>query len=485
MTGRPQIGLEDPSRIGTVSVLLISKDKDLIQNLYTGTVEKFELNTLTEVNTLEVFKGYNPDLIIWDTEIEGWKEFLREYGQRPLILLLKEQQIRDVLPSDAVYLWPKSKEGVSMLVDYMFHVLNDHHRRNQKEKKEELIRASRNQWMAIVDAITDYVYVVDNDYRIIKTNLAFAEHLNVSPEEIIGKRCYDVFNCRTRESCPKDAVSSAGRPYFYEKRKDGRLYQVSVYPFKEVENYTVHLMKDITEIQRLREHLYQTDKLTALGQMVSGIAHELNNPLTGIIVFSEMLMSLTSEDPSRQMLSKILNSAERCKRIVENLLTFARARKHTKSLDSLNAVIERTLELRNYWLKKNNIKVIKRIGSIPSILMDTQKMQEAIFHILLNAEQAIVLNGINNGRIEITTEYDTAERKIRIKIEDNGPGINPDIRNRIFEPFFTTKPVGIGTGLGLSIAYSIVSEHKGSIYIEESASGGTAFIIEIPVNCSV
>jgi signal transduction histidine kinase len=178
-------------------------------------------------------------------------------------------------------------------------------------------------------------------------------------------------------------------------------------------------------------------------------------------------------------LKKILESAERCKKVVENLLTFSRQKMPSKSLESINDLIDRTIDLRIYWLRKNNIEIVKEYGELPTLLVDSQQLQLAILNVLLNAEQALGSN-IDNGMIRFSTRHDKENHKVIIKISDNGPGIPQDIISKIFDPFFTTKPVGTGTGLGLSISHGIIAEHEGNIRVESSEGRGATFFIELP-----
>ncbi|MEW6417002.1 MAG: ATP-binding protein [Nitrospirota bacterium] len=234
------------------------------------------------------------------------------------------------------------------------------------------------------------------------------------------------------------------------------------------------------ELINMKEQLYHSYKLASLGLLVSGVVHEINNPLTGIITYTELLMMKVMNEEIKRDLKKILNSAERCKKIIENLLTFSRERTPSKSLESINDLIDRTIDLRIYWLRKNNIEIVKEYGEIPTILVDSQQLQLTILNIILNAEQAIGLQNTDNGMITFKTSFDKENQKLIIKISDNGPGIPQDIISKIFDPFFTTKPAGTGTGLGLSISHGIIAEHGGNIGAESSEGKGATFFIELP-----
>jgi signal transduction histidine kinase len=223
------------------------------------------------------------------------------------------------------------------------------------------------------------------------------------------------------------------------------------------------------------------DKLSSLGTLTSGVAHEINNPLTGVIGYTEMLLMRNRDDFTRKYLDRIYESAIRCKRIVENMLVFSRQTPPHRSLEDINDIIDKTLELREYWLKANNIEIIKNYGKLPHIAIDRQQMQQVILNLQINAEHAI-MEADKRGRIEFKTTYDEDAKDIIITVSDNGTGIPSDILPKIFDPFFTTKPVNVGTGLGLSIAHGIITEQGGTITVESTQGEGTTFIIKLPLS---
>jgi len=272
-----------------------------------------------------------------------------------------------------------------------------------------------------------------------------------------------------------------GTPRIYEKKIGDELYQVSIFPLQEDNRHlTIHVMKNITEVRRLKDQLYHADKLASIGLLVSGVAHEINNPLTGTIAYTELLAMKVTDEQVLADLKKILDSAERCKRIVDNLLTFSRQRMPSKSLETINDIIDRAIDLRSYWLKSNNIQIVRDYDPVSTVFADAQQIQQVVLNLLLNAEQAIVDAGQARGVIRFTTRFDKAKRMVLIQVADNGPGIPGKIAPKIFDPFFTTKPVGIGTGLGLSISHGIITEHGGAIRYDAAVDGGARFTIELP-----
>ena len=190
--------------------------------------------------------------------------------------------------------------------------------------------------------------------------------------------------------------------------------------------------------------------------------------------------SRSTDGEVRAELDKILDSAQRCKKIVDNLLTFSRQQGASRSLESFNALVDRAIDLRSYALRSGNVKVVRDYADVGSVFVDAPQIQQAVLNILLNAEQALAGCTERPPSITFTTRLDRERRRITARIADNGPGIPPQLLSRIFDPFFTTKPVSIGTGLGLSIAHGIVSKHGGTLHAENGENGGAVFVVDLP-----
>ena len=219
--------------------------------------------------------------------------------------------------------------------------------------------------------------------------------------------------------------------------------------------------------------------MASIGELSSGIAHELNNPLTSVIGFSQLLIEGDVPDDIKEDLSIVYSEAQRAASIVKNLLTFARKHTPVKQLSQINAVIEDVLRLRTYEQKVNNIEVEKHLATnLPEIMIDPFQMQQVFLNIIVNAEFAM-LEAHNKGKLVITTEK--SENIMRITFTDDGSGITKENLKHMFDPFFTTKEVGKGTGLGLSICHGIVTEHGGQIYARSGKGEGATFIIELPI----
>jgi C4-dicarboxylate-specific signal transduction histidine kinase len=243
---------------------------------------------------------------------------------------------------------------------------------------------------------------------------------------------------------------------------------------------SIVVARDITQQKRIEEQLILADRLASIGELSSGIAHELNNQLTSVIGFSQLLIEGDVPDNIKDDLSIVYSEAQRAASIVKNLLTFARKHTPVKQLSQINAVIEDVLRLRTYEQKVNNIEVEKHLATnLPEIMIDPFQMQQVFLNIIVNAEFAM-LEAHNKGKLVITTEK--SENIMRITFTDDGSGITKENLKHMFDPFFTTKEVGKGTGLGLSICHGIVTEHGGQIYARSGKGEGATFIIELPFN---
>ena len=231
----------------------------------------------------------------------------------------------------------------------------------------------------------------------------------------------------------------------------------------------------------LYQQLLQAEKMAALGQTISGVAHELNNPLATILSWAERLATRTLDDTSKRGVDVILGEAERAARIVRNLLTFARKRQSTRSMIDVNQVVRETLALRAYEQRVTNITVVTALAAgLPQVFADAHQIQQVLLNLVINAEQAM-LTANGRGSLVIRTWHDSDGDAVVLEVNDDGPGIPEDVRTKIFDPFFTTKEVGKGTGLGLTVAYAIVEEHGGRIRVESQPSGA-AFVVELPVS---
>jgi PAS domain S-box-containing protein len=235
-------------------------------------------------------------------------------------------------------------------------------------------------------------------------------------------------------------------------------------------------VRNVSQDRRFEEQLRHTEKMVALGELVAGVAHEINNPLTGISAFAQILLEEELGDDQRESVRLIKQESDRAKTVIQDLMLFARETARGTGPIDINDVIEQTVRLRAYRLRSAGVQVELQLDpTAPRISGDSQKLQQVLLNVIGNAEQAML--GRSERRLIIRTTHD-AEHVI-VAAVDTGVGMTADVRQRIFEPFFTTKPGGIGTGLGLSVSYGIVHAHGGRIDVESTPDVGTTVTITL------
>jgi len=248
------------------------------------------------------------------------------------------------------------------------------------------------------------------------------------------------------------------------------------------------VLRDVTERKKLQDQardvyqqLVQAEKLAALGQTMSGVAHELNNPLATILACAERLAGRPMDDGTRRDLDAIHNAADRAARIVRNLQTFARKRHTTRTTVELNHVVTETIALRAYEQRAANVVIVQALAAgLPPIFADPHQIQQILLNLIINAEQAM-LDAHGRGTLILRTWHDPDRDAVVLEVHDDGPGMPVEVQAKVFDPFFTTKAVGKGTGLGLTVAYAIAHEHGGRLRVESGSGGGASFYLELPV----
>ena len=250
-------------------------------------------------------------------------------------------------------------------------------------------------------------------------------------------------------------------------------------------NTVAIIVRDITERRQAaeREKLLQQElsvsmRLAAIGELAAGVAHEINNPLTGVLGFSERLLRKSTDEEIRLDLERIHNEAQRMVKVMDNLRTFTRRRESEKQYSDINDILHETLELRAYELKTGNIEVVTDFTpSLPEIEVDSQQIQEVFLNIILNAEQ-VMTEAHAGGKLTIKTKK--IKNHVRISFADDGPGILAEHLDKLFDPFFTTRGEKGGTGLGLSVCHGIVAGHGGRLYARSKPGEGATFFVELP-----
>ncbi len=274
-------------------------------------------------------------------------------------------------------------------------------------------------------------------------------------------------------------------------KTDGALVWIEVTARAESVGDALHidaLIRDVSDRKKLEDQsrdlyhqLLQAERMAALGQTISGVAHELNNPLATILSWAERLAEAPVDERAKRGLEVILGEAERAARIVRNLLTFARKRQSTRMMVDVNEVLRETLSIRSYEQRVSNIQVIQALAAgLPEVFADGHQVKQVVLNLIINAEQAMLAaNG--RGTLVVRTWQDAERDSIVLEVNDDGPGIAEESQGKVFDPFFTTKEVGKGTGLGLSVAYAIVQEHGGRIWLSSRKGLGASFFVELPV----
>jgi two-component system, NtrC family, sensor kinase len=254
-------------------------------------------------------------------------------------------------------------------------------------------------------------------------------------------------------------------------RETARLYSA-------LEIKTKELVEAKRKLEETQMQLVQSEKLAGIGQLAAGVAHELNNPLSGILGFTQLLLEDSSmNEQQHKDLETIHVQSQRCRTIIQNLLQFSRRREPRREPLDIIPLLKATLELVKYEFSTSGIEIVQKLpASLPPIFGDSHQLQQVFLNLMTNARQAV--DKTRQGRLEIETV--SADDKLQIRVCDNGCGIAPAIEGKVFDPFFTTKPPGEGTGLGLSICYGILQQHDGSLRFVPTPGGGTTFIVELP-----
>ena len=351
-----------------------------------------------------------------------------------------------------------------------------------------IVERGKYMWEATFDAIRDPVMIIDSKYRIARANVAAAERCGRSIRDLVGKKCYETFARRKKicPHCPLAETFRTGKPRAVEIASlmtEGD-FTVSSYPMfiksgsKKLQ--AVHHYHDVTEERRLQRKLIQSEKMAAIGMLAGGVAHEINNPLAGILAFTQLLKHEFPNGEATEDLNEIEEAARRCKKIVQDLLTFARPHGESR-LQSISLVdtVEQIFPLARLNLHHRNVTLETDYGeNLPPIRGNSPRLQQVFLNLINNAAQSMGPGG--GGRVIVRIRRDDSGRQVLAEVIDHGVGIKREHLGNIFDPFFSTKENNEGTGLGLSICYSIVAEHGGKIEVESEEGQGSVFRVSLP-----
>jgi PAS domain S-box-containing protein len=359
-------------------------------------------------------------------------------------------------------------------------------------KREQLAREladSEEKFRRLVETSLDGI-VLHRNLKLLYVNRASLEMFNYQkPEQMLNRPLVQFVDPQYHPVLTRwqtQIQRRPGTPRIFEMkgvRKDGGTFYMEGLSFPttyEGQPAIQTHIRDITHKKHLEEHLSRTEKLAALGQLAAGVAHEINNPLGGILVYSYLLLEdLASEAPERSQVEKIVREATRCKEIVQGLLEFSRHMPSKMVPLNLNAVLEEVISLVEDHLQFQNVKIVQDLSPrLPTVLGDKNKLEQVFINLLMNGGESMK----GEGQLTISTSVAQAGDLVLIRFKDTGPGIPESYLSRLFDPFFTTKEVGKGVGLGLSISYGIIQKHMGRVYVEWTGKDGTVFAIELPAH---
>jgi PAS domain S-box-containing protein len=355
------------------------------------------------------------------------------------------------------------------------------------ESSQETLSRSQELYSTLVEESNDGIVIIDKG--LLKfANKKMTEITGYPHGELTERRFTDLISNEYKDFVIDDfqrRTTGDHLPDKYETTmlsKDGRkiFVEISLNAVELDKNQVViAIIRDITMRKLVQEQLITTDRLASIGELAAGVAHELSNPLTSVIGYTQLILEQDVPESLKKDLEIVNSEARRAADVTKNLLMFARRYAPEKQLINVNELIEKVLELRSYEQKINNVKVIKELsGDIKQVIGDTSQLQQVFINIIINAEYSMI-KAHHGGILKISTA--NINNFVRVAFTDDGIGIPAKDIPRIFDPFFTTKDLVRGTGLGLSICHGIITRHNGKIYAESESGRGATFIIELPV----
>jgi two-component system NtrC family sensor kinase len=379
-----------------------------------------------------------------------------------------------------------------------------------------LVSVAKRQWERTFDAISDPLMIVDGEYVVRRANLALADDLGTAIQRVVGRKCYEV-RAQSAQAfpqeggcpctgCPVPQARRDGAPRDGElQSRGGRVYRLRAYPLEDTPPprpdrsadvtpepvqmggpapFVVCSYRDVTDEREMTRQLTNAEKMAAIGRLAGGVAHEINNPLGGILAFAQILLREScSPEEQLEYLREIEKSAFRCKAIVEALLRFSRqSPRMQRAPVSLNEVVRESLTLVSYKYATRDVEIRCELGDpLPAVMGNANQLEQVLVNLLSNAFDAITGSAGPGAAGAIDLRTSLADGWVELQVADTGAGISEGHLPKIFDPFFTTKEEGKSTGLGLAVTYAIVREHGGRIAARNRPGGGAVFTVALPV----
>ena len=358
------------------------------------------------------------------------------------------------------------------------------------KKLQETIRFVENlkaQWMETVDSIQDPLMIIQSDYSIDKANLALARFADLPIKEIVGKKCYEIFAKRSSpcKGCGFQPNTDAKQEFEIEQSERRKYFEVHSAPLQTTVKkglYFVNVYRDRTKEKMLQGQVLKNEKLASIGLLAGGVAHEINNPLGGVLVFSQMILKeMQQTNEHYQDVVEIEAAAQRCKTIVNDLLKFARSNEQTlkrqESLFDVNDCMAKAIKYVDMASDSHKVEVIVEPSTPDDVKLSG--VENEFIQLIMNLIQNAYHASVEHGKVKISTK--TKNKQLLISIQDSGKGISRENLTKIFDPFFTTKEPGEGTGLGLSVCHTIVHNMRGDISVDSTENLGTTFTMTFPL----
>ncbi|GEM_PF-3388993 len=353
----------------------------------------------------------------------------------------------------------------------------------RRSRLYQALSVGKDEWERTFDAIPDTIAIVDRRFRIRRANRALARLVGVHPRELIGRPCHEVLHGEPVpcDECPVPEVFDRGDVTVAEQeiRRGGRLFMFRACPLVDPEGRitaAVAYARDITRERELARAVERHEKLITLGQIAAGIAHEINNPLTAVSSYAQLLEMRLQAPRDVEGARRIRQGIDRIHRLVRNLMSFVRPRDDGLYPLDLNQVVHGALSFARYDLTRDGVRLVEDLApDLPRVLGNHEELEQVLLNLLTNARDAVA------GKGTIVARTGAHAEGVWFEVEDDGPGVRPEHQDRIFEPFFTTKPPGKGTGLGLFVALGIVRRHGGLLILEPRSPRGTRARVRLPV----